>query len=320
MKVIVMVGIPGSGKTTKAITECQIYENTLHLSSDNIREELETKDNAEVFAEMNRRLRYAIDTGEKDLIYYDATNTSRRRRRGLYRNIKNWNKDVIVEIDFISVPLTIAFINNYNRPEKQHVPQEVIERMHKQLEVPRKGVDCDSFSVSGYPIFKESTIGLLKSIDNIESLIVLVEPEWLTELKLYDTPHHCAPWHLESVGEHINLAISNAKTSNMKVLAAFHDLGKGITKKRDKTGYATYRNHAGVSAHYYLNYLRLTKEAYEDTREEELDNLEVIHQHMNMHNKLGIKNIRNNRLTDPIIKKAYEFSKIDSMSKITEEN
>jgi predicted kinase len=78
---ILLVGIPGSGKTTYA--EKYIKENpcTVHLSSDKIRAELwgneDTQgDNNEVFSLMQSRAIETLNNGQS--VVYDATNITQR--------------------------------------------------------------------------------------------------------------------------------------------------------------------------------------------------------------------------------------------------
>lgn len=312
----IMVGIPGSGKTTLAIERFGLYGDSRYLSSDVIREELETNDNAEVFQRMNHELMFELKSGNSRDIYYDATNVSRRRRRGLYINIKAWSRDTEINIIFVSVPLKTAIENNKNRSGKAKVPEDVILRMHRQLQVPRIGVDCDRFEVVGLPIFEDSFYGKSENIESVGDIMNYVTGEWKSEISLTDTEHDCPPWHLEDVFTHINMAIKNSEGTTMKTISLFHDLGKGVCKVKGETGYATYRNHADVGAHYFLNYITLTRSLYIDP-ERDLDVLETIHQHMNFHNKLGRKNVMNNRLNDAVIMMGHRFAEIDGISKIT---
>lgn len=318
----VMVGIPASGKSTYSMAREGNEPNSIRLSSDDIRRSLSTKDNSEVFAEMNNRLRKELDGDKHDTIYYDATNINRKRRRSLYRNIKSWNKEVHVNIIFMSIPYATALVRNSTRSEISKVPDDVILRMHRQLQVPRVGVDCDRFEVVGLPIFEEVS-EVVENPTIVENIFNNMNHSnksrhWVAELWLSNTEHSCPPWHLEDVFTHINMCIENSSSPNLKQVALFHDLAKGITKEKDETGYATYRGHADVGAHYLLNYLGLTKYIGSSIPDHELDKVEVVHQHMNAHNELGQKNIQNNRLSESVQHNLRIFAEIDSMSKITE--
>lgn len=315
----VMVGVAGSGKSTYVKKEIENDKRSIRLSSDYIREAMPEirDDNSEVFRVMNSALKTHIKDGYFKDIYYDATNTTRKRRRALYRNIKSWNNNVDVAIVFFSVPYFEAVKRNNLREGKERVPEHVILRMYRQLQVPRFNVDCDIFKVIGVPMFSRYSDDFY-SPNRIEDVFNYINDEWVDEVSMTDTEHDCPPHHLEDVFTHINMAISNADTPQLKRLAFWHDLGKGITKVKDETGCATFRGHADVSAHYFLNYLYFTKNVAEGIQEHDFDELSVIRQHMNFHNDMGKKNIRNNLLTDGILKLGEEFAEIDSISKITE--
>ena len=67
-KLIILVGIPGSGKTTYANNYMVLNSNTIHLSSDAIRKELYGDENiqgdpAEVFSLMQKRAVEALNDG-----------------------------------------------------------------------------------------------------------------------------------------------------------------------------------------------------------------------------------------------------------------
>ena len=314
--IIITVGIPASGKSTYS-RELVKKHGALHLSSDDIRNRMKEATgewtHAEVFKEMRSRLFEAVeDELAPEIIIYDATNTSRKRRRSLYRDIKQEYPDVHVEIKFFSVSAYDAMSRNYVRKLEERVPKEVIWRMHKNLQVPRIEVDCDSFEVLGDAIFDK---GDFKSYNDLFMKVIGMghSLEMLGNME----GHDCAPWHLETIEEHLNMAFRNAD-DDLKEVALMHDLGKGFCKEVDETGYATYRGHENLSSHYFLNYLALTKYKGKDIPEFELENAEVILRHMQAHQGLGVKNIRNNKLNNNVIDKLNKFTIIDKKSRITE--
>ena len=317
-KVYITVGVPSSGKSSwskERVSRDGV--KTIRFSSDDIRDAVPDLTHAEVFGMMQKGVRSCLESGLYDEIYYDATNINRKRRRGLYRNIKSWDKNAEVIIRFFSVSYEYAKHMNKKRTGNARVPNDVILKMHRQLQVPRLNVDCDRFEVTGIPVF--DNLRHIEESMTTQELLLNASPNdgWWTEISMIiDMEHQCPPHHLESVMEHIDMCIKNADTKVLKQIARFHDLGKGITKIIDNSGYATYRGHSDVSAHYFLNYLALTKYKDKDIPEFELDILETIMRHMDMHNELGKKNIRNNNLTDKIIGLGTEFAKIDDKSRI----
>lgn len=312
--VYITVGVAGSGKSTYVKEQIKNDRRAIRLSSDYIREaipEIED-DNAEVFRVMNEALRMHINDKYFDDIYYDATNLSRKRRRALYSNIKSWDENAEVSIIFFSVPYHIAVERNNKRD--RNVPESVILRMYRQMQVPRMGVDCDTFKVVGIPMFSIWSRDI-EEPNRVEDVFNYMNREWVPEISLTDTEHD-TPWHLEDIFTHINMTIDNSDNERMKRIAFFHDLGKGICKVK-KGDRSVYRGHADVSAHYFLNYLYFTKTPHLGfLRNSDFEDLEIIHQHMNMHNEMGEKNIRRNKLTENILDVGREFAEIDSKSKI----
>lgn len=328
MKVVIMAGVPGSGKTTTVKRKIEeSNEVALHLSSDALRKEMygnlkegnSTEANKAVFKEMKKRLGEVVKLKSYDTVYYDATNTSRKRRRIMYNYIKEIDSDVEVQIYYISVPLYYLKMANEQRPEEEQVPESVLLKMYKNIQVPRKEVDCDLFIVSCNPIFlpefspsKVNTI-----LDIVDNMCVSF---YVSEMFKIFSPHDCPPYHYEAIHEHIDMCIQNTAPEDrlLRTVAIFHDLGKSVTKVLHEDGRATYRDHANVSANYYLNYIASTKKEY--NKEEVYLVMEAIHQHMNAHAKggLGKKNIRNNKLQPELIDLITRFAEVDSKSKLAE--
>ena len=300
-----------------------INGKAIRFSSDDIRKVYNEPDHAEVFRIMRKGLREAVESNYYDEIYYDATNINRKRRRSLYRNIKNWNKEVHVNIIFMSIPYATALVRNSTRSEISKVPDDVILRMHRQLQIPRIGVDCDRFEVVGLPIFEEVS----EVVDNptrVENIFNNMNHSnesrhWVAELWLSNTEHN-SKWHVEDIFTHINMCIENSYNKDLKQIALFHDLGKGICKETREDGYSSYFSHADVGAHYYLNYIGLTKYFGRTIPDHELDKIEATRQHMLFHDEIGRKNKDNNRLNERVMSLGMEFAEIDSMSKISEED
>jgi predicted kinase len=89
-KLIMMVGLPGSGKSTKAQELSKEYNAVIH-SSDKIREELfgtmDTQDgNDLVFQTLHKRVKSDLRDGKN--VIYDACNISYKRRMTFLQEIK----------------------------------------------------------------------------------------------------------------------------------------------------------------------------------------------------------------------------------------
>ena len=91
-KLIMLVGLPGSGKSTYGKKLCASERFTAYLSSDKIREELYGDesiqgDPSKVFRIMHNRLK---DYLKKDIVVvYDATNVTRKNRRAVINEVKD---------------------------------------------------------------------------------------------------------------------------------------------------------------------------------------------------------------------------------------
>lgn len=85
-KLEILIGLPGSGKSTYAKEEHESDSNSVYLSSDKIREELYGNESvqgnpAEVFTLMQSRAIEALKNGRD--VFYDATNLTRKDRAGI---------------------------------------------------------------------------------------------------------------------------------------------------------------------------------------------------------------------------------------------
>lgn len=303
-RLIMMVGIQGSGKSTWVNKNKGAKEV---ISLDTIKEEVagtlenyyqnEKEYKSEVNKEFQSRLSKA-QAGE-DSIIIDNMNLSRRKRRAIYDQFKN--KGFEVEIVWMHKPLEVCIENDSKREGAKRLGRDIITDAYKWVEVPRLGVDCDKVVFEGY-FYKG----------------------YLEEIYEHLGESHESPYHLETIEEHINMTLDNATTEELKELARFHDLGKSVCKKEDKQSrldkdyyrehvgrYCTYIGHDKVSACYYLAYMMETGA----TTDREWMILEAIYQHMRAHQGISEKVKEQNKLTEKDLELIEEFRKVDSISK-----
>lgn len=278
-KLIVLVGLPASGKSTftKELAE---KENAIILSSDELRNELfndinDQSDNAKVFEVMNKRAKDFLSQG--DNVIYDATNINRKRRIHLIKNELNADENIVY---YFNTPMSTCVWNDSNR--KRMVGYDVIDKMYKTMHIPTKleGWDKVVFVNDDYKylgVYKDLFEYYITTDCDHESLFIelgKIIPEFN---EIYNVPQD-SKYHSFSISRHIFHTYLYVKTyydrynSNryMETLVAalFHDLGKGYCKsfynhKGEEKRHASFIGHEFVSAQMaceYLNKLGFTDE------------------------------------------------------------
>jgi predicted kinase len=242
---IMAIGLPASGKSTfyKNEIEPQPYES-VYVSSDAIREEVfgdvnDQNHNNEVFNIMFKR---AVEGLKADkLVYYDATNISRKRRMNFIKEVRAAVKDKDIFVSGVIFAPDIQTVMARNMERERTVPAEVIKRMLYHFEVPAYAEGFNKISI--YEVGNGSLFGILDELRKVA----------------HDNPHHSL-----SIGEHMDAAyegyIHNAHRQSFVVARAlqFHDIGKGIVKQfKDARGrivpVAHYYCHENVGAYMYLS-------------------------------------------------------------------
>lgn len=243
-KLTVLVGLPASGKTTLAKKLAE-RDGAIILSSDAIRAELYGDesvqgDPAKVFRIMKERAVRALKEG-RDVVY-DATNINAKKRTTLLKELRNQVSNLQAECVMVLCPYGICLMRN--RERDRVVPEEAIERMLHNFQVPYVNEGWDA-------IFMENTGGMSSMIE----LIDVAED--------FDQHNH---HHSLSLGKHLketaNAARPLAFVKGQQVqlvyqAGLYHDIGKLFTQVfHDKNGNpsedAHYFGHANVSTYYYL--------------------------------------------------------------------
>ncbi|MDW8516915.1 ATP-binding protein [Priestia flexa] len=260
-ELIMLVGLPGSGKSTLA-EKLRATKKYVHLSSDNIRQELtgdvnNQDENSRIFEVMNERATELLKSGQH--VIYDATNVHRKRRKHLITQVFKANKKTVYYLNE-----HIDEVKSRNQQRARVVKEESINRMYKSAHIPVENEGWDE--VTYISTKKRHSIEHKEACEKLFTKH-LPHDELFSELSCYipdfsaiiDLPQD-SKYHSFSVSRHtyyVYLHIQeHYQDPNKLVLlwaALFHDLGKGTCKsfvnyKGEETKYASFIGHDYVSS------------------------------------------------------------------------
>ena len=299
----VYVGPMGVGKT-QAAASCFLDSSVVSLSAIHCEAYgspvVDSRHKDAVTRRAFKRLFALLERG-LDAVFI-AANVSRTSRAHLYREVKARFPGVRVVVVLVHLPLA-DILKSSNGVSASHVRGEYLG-----LQIPRVGVDCDTFTVQA-PDFSA----------------------YLPEInQSYLAPHN-SPYHVESIAEHVALTVHNARKEPahpmLVDIAAFHDLGKSVARtpqdlSRPSSAYIAsiygsydqYAGHENVSAVYWMIAHKDCLDAHA------LFIAEAILHHMQAHRGFTDKYIKRHHLDANLLETARAFARIDSASKIVDKD
>lgn len=269
---IVLVGLPGSGKSTWANEFVENHPDSVSVelfSSDTMRkkthgDESIQGDNHLLFEELYGEMRGFLRENENSIAVFDATNLSRKRRVHLLQQFSKMNiRKVCV---YFATSFEICKAQNLHR--SRQVPEHIMETMYKTVQPP-----------SMYEGWNE--IQIQWKYDPKE----YAESDFITSVLNYDqnNAHHAL-----TLGEH-SLAVHKLVSENepedvlLQHVALLHDNGKVYTRvehnpKGEPTENSHYYGHENVGA--YESYFYLKNVGFSDN--EVIYGASLILNHMRM--------------------------------------
>lgn len=225
---ILLCGIPGSGKTTWAKNYISKNPDFVHLSSDAIRAELYGDENiqgnpVEVFTLMQKKAVESLNAGYN--VVYDATSMTRKDRAGI---ISMCPKFTHIQCNIIWAPIETCIERDTTR--ERTVGKEVIDRMLKRFQMPYYDEGIDEINIIRPENFNRDTY--------FECII--------NAMKIpHDNPHHPLDIY-NHCREAFNYAVEKNFYWEIKEAAYCHDCGKPYVKTFVNT-----KGEFSDTAHYY---------------------------------------------------------------------
>ena len=133
---VILVGLPGSGKSTRALELCK--EGYYRVNLDHIREmvfgDAKIQKQPALVVDIMRQALKEFSKRKLNIVV-DNTNLTEAYRQSIIDTVLSENKDYVVNYVVYKVPLEECIKRNNNRD--RNVPEEVIRGMNNKLELPQ---------------------------------------------------------------------------------------------------------------------------------------------------------------------------------------
>lgn len=241
---IMLIGLPGSGKSTYAKDIAETFDSYIVLSSDYYRkflygDENDQTHNQDVFSSLYFDMRKYLNQGKT--VIFDATNINMKDRRRCFDAVKEV-KNLSVMAMVVNTPFAECVYRDSLRERK--VGYAVIDKMRRRFEFPQYFEGFNHISLVYTPQYDEEFRA------DIEQ-----------RMADFDQKN---PWHNYTLGEHCDRVASQFDKSDVRYEAGkLHDIGKLYTQTFDEDGIAHYYNHENVGAYYVCTHLNLVSHGYD---------------------------------------------------------
>lgn len=257
--VTMLIGLPGSGKSTYASEWANDATSTVYVaSSDAMRKKLYGSeeiqgDPNEVFENLYKDILNLIHEDEDDDDYDDiilyATNLNRKYRISFIDRIRNKNPYTIINAILFIEPLDILISRNQHRDRT--VPTSVILKMLKSFNPPHRDEGFDDIFIHWS--------NDCASLPRIQALRYFNQDNKHHTLSLGTHMLKAADYCKSQYSEKDD-SITNYERDRVVEAAKYHDIGKIATKtftdaKGNPTEDAHYYGHEHVGAYLYLNHV-----------------------------------------------------------------
>lgn len=200
-----------------------------------------------MFQILNSRVKDDLRAGKN--VVCDSTGINRKRRMAFLSELKNIPCEKVCV--FFATPIEICYENNKNRDRV--VPDEVIDRMYKSINIPSKNEGWDEVQL----VYFNSELHPNYVVKNCNG-------SWVRFYQKYENYNQHNSHHTLSLGEHCNKTCEYVcehfdRDLELQYAAAFHDCAKPMCKsfinsKNERTQEAHYYNHQYCSSYESLFY------------------------------------------------------------------